>query len=257
MFFTKNSFKSLSVRVLFVLGLALVSACTSPQIETGLNDPWEASNRRAHAFNKSVDKAFLRPGGNSVGRAIPDPLVTSVGNFADNLSSPGMVVNNLLQADAKGAFTNSVRFVVNTTIGVGGIFDIATMAGIYEVETDFGETLHVWGAAEGAYLELPLLGPSTERDTIGRVVDIFTNPLGYVLPKPEKYVGTAANVAKKLVDRGRYSQTVDSVLYDSADSYAQARSSYLQNRRYQLGGGGDALADPYDDPYGAGDPYDN
>jgi phospholipid-binding lipoprotein MlaA len=126
-------------------------------------------------------------------------------------------------------------------------------------DTDFGETLHVWGAREGAYVELPVLGPSTERDTWGMVVDVFTNPLTYVLESPENYYGTVASVSSGLSNRGRYAATIDSILYDSADSYAQARSLYLQNRRFELGGsGGDAYLDPYDDPYGTinEDPYD-
>ena len=113
------------------------------------------------------------------------------------------------------------------------------------------ETLYVWGAAEGPYVELPVVGPATRRDAVGRVVDMFTNPLTYSLPSPEKYYSTGAKLASRLGDRGRYSETVDSILYESADSYSQARLIYLQNRRFELGSsvGGDA-ADPYsDDPY--------
>ena len=147
-----------------------------------------------------------------------------------------------------------MRFVFNTIFGIGGLGDPAGELGLYEDETDFGETLHVWGAAEGAYVELPVLGPSTERDAVGKVVDLFLNPLSYVLPKPEKYYATGVKVVSKVGDRGRYSDTIDSVLYDSADSYAQARTIYLQNRRFELGGDDDdAYVDPYDDPYG--DPY--
>jgi len=238
------------------MGLLLISACAHAPVATGINDPWESTNRATHEFNKSTDSGLVSRAAQVYVTVVPEPAVNSISNFADNLSTPQLVVNNLLQADGKGAFINTVRFVVNSTIGWGGLFDIATMAGIYEEETDFGETLHVWGAREGPYLELPILGPSTERDTIGRVVDLFTNPLGYILPEPEKYASPASKLLKTFGNRGRYSNTVDSVLYDSADSYAQTRSTYLQTRRYQLGGGAGA-ADPYDDPYAAGDPYDD
>jgi phospholipid-binding lipoprotein MlaA len=119
--------------------------------------------------------------------------------------------------------------------------------GVAGKKTDFGETLHVWGVGEGYYLELPLLGPSTARDALGEVVDSVINPIGVLLPKPERYVGTLAKVASKIGDRARYSETVDSVLYDSADGYAQARLLYLQNRRYELGqtAGEDDFEDPY------------
>ena len=249
-----SSFKPFTI--VGLVGLWLVSACAPAPVATGVNDPWEAANRRTHALNKTLDSTVLRPMGQGYVSALPEPVVTGVGNFAGNIATPGLVVNNLLQADVKGAFTNTVRLVVNSTLGMGGVFDVATMAGIYEVDTDFGETLYVWGVPEGAYLELPVLGPSTERDTVGRVVDLFTNPLGYVLDAPEKYAGPASNVLKRLGDRGRYAQTVDSVLYDSTDSYAQGRSTYLQNRRYKLGGAA-AAEDPYADPYAAGDPYDD
>ncbi|EAQ03709.1 putative lipoprotein [Pseudooceanicola batsensis HTCC2597] len=253
-----TSIKSYAARFVLLGAVGAMTACSPAPPATGINDPWEASNRRMHAFNKSVDRNILGPAGGSYVTVLPEPVVTTVGNFAGNLATPSVVVNNVLQADARGAFTNSFRFVLNTTLGMGGLFDVATMAGINEVETDFGETLHVWGAGEGNYVELPVLGPSTERDAVGRIVDLFTNPLGYVLSEPEKYAGPVASVAKRLGDRGRYSQTVGSVLHESADSYAQGRSTYLQNRRYQLGGGAAATGDPYDDPYAAtGDPYDD
>lgn len=241
-----------------ILGVGLLTACAPATTPSGINDPWGASNRAAHEFNKKLDTNFLRPlTARKSSRSGPSPVSTGIKNFAGNLSTPGMVVNNLLQADAEGAIANTVRFALNSTIGVVGIFDVATVIGVPEHDTDFGETLYVWGAEEGNYMELPLLGPSTERDTIGRVVDLFTNPLSYVLPSPEKYAGTAAKVAGRIGDRGRYAQTIDSVLYDSADSYAQGRVTYLQNRRYELSGDA-GFADPYDDPYGdTGDPYDD
>ncbi|WP_407494433.1 VacJ family lipoprotein [Pseudooceanicola sp. MF1-13] len=250
------SFQALIRRTALFSGLFLLAACGEPEVARGINDPWEGSNRRTHEFNKGSDTGLISRAAEAYVTVTPEPVVTGIANFSDNLSTPQLVVNNLLQADLRGAFINSFRFVVNSTVGLGGFIDVATGAEIYEEDTDFGETLHVWGAREGAYLELPILGPSTERDAVGRVVDLFTNPLSYALPKPEKYASPVASVAKKLGDRGRYSQTVGSVLYDSADSYAQTRSTYLQNRRYQLSGGTGA-ADPYDDPYAAGDPYDD
>lgn len=245
------------VRVVALLGVALLTACAPRDVPAGIDDPWEASNRQTHEFNKKLDKSLIRPAGNAYAGSVPQPVMTGVSNFAGNLSTPSLVVNNILQADAEGAMANSWRFVINSTLGIVGLFDVATAFGIPEHDTDFGETLHVWGAKEGNYVELPLLGPSTERDAVGRVVDMFTNPLSYVLPAPEKYAGTAALTIKRLGDRGRYSQTVDSVLHDSADSYAQGRLTYLQNRRYKLYGEA-GLGDPYDDPYGGtGDPYDD
>lgn len=226
-------------------------------------DPYEAQNRKVHEFNRSIDRALVRPAGKGYSNALPDDIETVIGRFAYNLSLPRAVVNNILQGNMKGATQDTFRFVVNSTVGLAGFFDPATELGMAEATgADFGETLHVWGAREGAYVELPLLGPSTERDTWGIVVDIFTNPLSYVLESPENLYGTAASVSSGLSNRGRFSDTIDSILYESADSYAQSRTLYLQNRRFELGNGaGDTYVDPYDNASGFTsstyeDPYD-
>ena len=236
----------------------LLSACTSmeQQVATqgGINDPNEVENRQMHAFNKDVDRILFSPVADGYGSIVPKPVRNSVSRFADHLSLPNDVMNNLLQADIGGAMHNTFRFAVNTIIGLGGFFDPATAMGVQRVDTDFGETLHKWGAPEGNYVELPLFGPSTARDTVGLVVDIVTDPVTLALEAPERYLGTGAYVLNKLGNRYDYDETIDSLLYESADSYTQARSIYLQNRRYNLGmTSGDAYVDPYLDPYG--DPY--
>ena len=220
----------------------------------GIFDPYEVQNRKVHALNRGLDKALIRPLGRSYTKVLPDEIEDSVGNFAKNLGQPSVMVNSLLQGDIKGAALATTRFLTNTILGFGGFIDAASELNVPKHGTDFGETLYTWGVGEGAYVELPVLGPSTQRDTTGKVVDLFTNPLSYVVPSPEKYTGTAASVASRLGDRGRYSDTVDSILYGSADSYAQARLIYLQNRRFELGdsktnAGTDPYSDPYEDPY--------
>lgn len=203
-------------------------------------------NRRVHDFNKSLDSALVRPGGQA-SVTLPEAVRTPVLNFADNVSLPGMVVNGVLQADVEGVVRNTLRFVINSTIGLGGFFDPAGAIGVEEKDTDFGQTLAIWGVPEGAYLELPLLGPSTERATAGIVVDLLFDPLaGVGTPNQLKY-GLYARIAEQVIDRGRIGDTIDSVLYESADSYAQARLIYLQNRRFELGQEAvDAYIDPYD-----------
>lgn len=258
-------------RACLAMGLmVLVSACASPgpgHAPQQPFDPYETQNRKFHEFNRSLDKAVIRPAGREYSNFLPDDIETVIGRFAFNLSLPGAIVNNILQGNGKGATADTYRFLVNSTVGLGGFFDPATEMGMPEAtDADFGETLYVWGVREGAYIELPLLGPATERATAGKVVDLFTNPLSYTLESPENYYGTVASVSARLSDRGRYSDTIDSILYESSDSYAQARSLYLQNRRFKLGGdngGSGAYLDPYDDPYGVDpdsvpyeDPYD-
>ncbi|WP_299378220.1 VacJ family lipoprotein [uncultured Tateyamaria sp.] len=223
-----------------LLAVASVAACASSggqPTADGVYDPYETQNRKVHAFNRGLDRAIVRPAAIGYSTILPDEIEDSVGHFAKNLGQPSVVVNSVLQGDLRGAGISTVRFLTNSVLGIGGLFDVATDFDVPQHDTDFGETLYVWGVGEGAYLELPVLGPSTQRNTAGKVVDLFTNPLSYALDSPESYYGTVAGVASGLGTRGRFSDTVDSILYESADSYAQARLIYLQNRRFELGDG--------------------
>lgn len=255
----------LALRPLFLLcavALIGITACTNPTDEQraagGLFDPHETGNRKVHQLNLVIDKKLFRPASHGYISVIPEPFVESIGAFANNLSMPRVFVNGLLQGDLKTAGLALVRFGLNSTVGIGGLIDVATGVEIPEADADFGETLYVWGVKEGAYLELPLFGPSTERDAAGLLVDFFLNPLSYYVHNPVKNGGPIAEVLDKMGKRGRYSATVDSILYESADSYAQARLIYLQNRRFELAGSDpdayfgadtDPYADPYEDPY--------
>jgi len=232
-----------------LLSAALGACAPGPQTgdtADGVYDPYERQNRKVHNFNRGLDRAIVRPTSQGYTQVVPEDLQNSVGNFATNLGQPSSVVNAVLQGDLRGAGISTARFVVNSTLGFAGLFDPASDFNIPQHGTDFGETLHVWGVGEGAYLELPFAGPSTQRDTVGMVVDLFTNPLRYTLDSPEENYGTIAGVASRVGDRGRFADTIDSILYDSADSYSQARLIYLQNRRFELG---DETSTPEIDPF--------
>lgn len=234
--------------------LTLLGACSVPPAGVDIHDPYEARNRQVHAFNKSVDENIFgafSSGEDSDGPSIPVVIADPVVNFADNVALPGMVLNGLLQADVGGAVTNTMRFMINSTIGFGGLFDPADAIGLFEEETDFAQTLTVWGIDEGAYLELPILGPSTERDLAGMIVDAIIDPLDRFGTQPQKDYGTIAKIGGRVVKRDQFGDTVDSVLRESADSYSQQRLIYLQNRRFELGETtDDAAVDPYDDLFG-------
>lgn len=218
-----------------------------------------------HEFNRALDRAIVRPAGKGYSAFIADDIETVVSNFATNVSIPAAIVNNILQGNGRGASQDLYRMLINTTLGLGGLIDVATDLNMpARSEADFGQTLYTWGINEGPYIELPLIGPSTTRNAVGRTVDLFTNPLSYVLTSPESFYGTGASALKALGARGRYGDTIDSLLYESADSYAAFRSLYLQNRRFKVGKGGtDNYLDPYDSAYGGAaassdfeDPYD-
>jgi len=248
-----------------LFGVVVLAACAQPpadQASRGTFDPYEQENRKIHEFNRGLDRGLVRPVAKGYDTAIPDDIENAIVRFAVNTSLPSDIVNNVLQLNMRGAFQDTARFLVNTTVGLGGFFDPASEMGMPAgTNTDFGETLHVWGAREGAYIELPLLGPSTTRDTSGIFVDLFTNPLSYVIESPENLAITGAGVAAGLSRRSKFSETIDQILYESADSYAQSRSIYLQNRRFELGG---TEASTYTDPYDSiapaaptlEDPYD-
>ncbi|WP_245759567.1 MlaA family lipoprotein [Poseidonocella sedimentorum] len=227
--------------------LALVAGCALPEAPApaGIEDPFEERNRRVHAANKGIDRAVLRPVARAYGAVVPGVAQTGLRNVANTLDLPGTVVNNLLQLDLPSAARNSARFTINATLGIGGLFDPAGEMGLAEADTDFGETLHVWGVPEGAYVELPVFGPSNKRDALGTVVDIVLNPLGPMLSDETRRVVTAIEVGEVVDTRNRYAVMIDGVLYESADSYAQSRLLYLQNRRFTLH---TDIATPDEDP---------
>ena len=231
----------------------MLSACAAPApLPVPQNDPHEQANRRTHALNQSLDKAVIGPVARSARPVLDTPLGVGVSNVAGNLSMPSAILNKVLQGRFEDAVHNTWRFALNTTIGLGGLLDPASAMGLTERDSDFGATLHSWGAGEGAYMVLPVVGPSTERDALGQVVDIVIDPLGSVLKKPESNWARGIKFGSKLSDRARFGDTVDSILHESADSYAQTRLLYLQSRRFELGQevADDAFIDPYADPYG-------
>jgi phospholipid-binding lipoprotein MlaA len=230
----RPEFRYWRLSALLALVVAL-SACARPELTGEIYDPNEAQNRQMHEINKKLDRALVRPVALSYGRSTPEELRIAVGNFASNLSLPSTVLNDILQLQLGDAIHNTARFVLNTTVGLGGLLDPASQAGLGPRDTDFGETLYVWGFGEGAYVELPLLGPSTTRDAVGKIVDMAINPLNRYVPAPQKYFLPVASVMSRLGDRYRFGTTVDSILYESADSYAQSRLLYLESRRFQLG----------------------
>lgn len=264
----KKSLRAPALTLVFI-GLLLAGCAQRPVTEHGvvINDPFEAQNRRVHSFNKTVDTRLLSPVANRLrgsgddaprrAHAPGDPIgpLQMMVNAGRNLSLPGKTVNGLLQGRPDVAGRNLARFLVNSTVGLGGLFDpAADSLRLTERDTDFGETLAVWGLPEGAYLELPLIGPSTVRDASGRVVDLVLDPVNQVLSGRDRQAAFALRVASKAGERARFGDTVDSVLQGSADSYAQLRLIWLMNRRHELGEER-ADFDPYDDE-GAFDPYD-
>ncbi|MBN8294617.1 VacJ family lipoprotein [Rhodobacter sp. NTK016B] len=218
--------------------------------ESGYSDPYESTNRAWFDNNLALAQA-ITPGDaedEAEAPAQPGPVRRMVSNFGANLGLPSVILNDLLQIRPDRAAENTVRLVINTTVGLGGLFDPATRAGVYGRRTDFGETMYRWGAAEGPYMVLPVIGPTTQRDAFGRIVDIAINPLRYALAPDEAAYATAARLAGRVAEAGEYSELLDANVINTADPYAQARLLYLQTRRYHLGSDAEEdFIDPYAD----------
>lgn len=215
--------------VVLCAALVALSACSAAPEGVEIHDPYEDRNRDRHEANQAFFAFFSS---DPDAERAPGPVSRRIGNMADNLGHPRRVVNDLLQLRFANAVENGYRFVVNSTIGIAGVFDPAARMGAPGRETDFGETLHVWGVPEGAYQELPILGPSTERRTAGRVVDLFLDPLGEVMTPRERNIARAVRITGAVV--GREADPDLAIPYD-ADSYTRARLIDLNSRRAHLG----------------------
>lgn len=223
-----------------LVGAVLVSGCAAPAIEGELvADPYEGFNRGVHSVNKGLDQAVLRPASQAYDFVTPTLVRFLFSNALNHLELPNDFINLVLQGEGEDALATLGRFAINTVYGAGGALDPATEFGLPRENTDFGLTLASWGVAEGAYVELPLLGPSTERDAVGRVVDFALSPTTYISGGSEPALQaalTAVTPINILEGRARRSALIDDLLYRSEDSYVSLRTNYIQNRRRQVAG---------------------
>ena len=193
-------------------------------------DPWEPYNRRVHALNNFIDRSLATPAARVYMKVVPRPLRLGVSNFFNNLGQPGSAVNALLQGRPKDSAIALLRFSVNFTIGVGGVFDPATRMNIPYRDEDFGQTLAVWGWRRSRYLELPVFGPRTVRDVFGMAGDAPLSPLGHV-----NDTRTVAGIrGLQLLDIRSRLFSIDSMREGAVDEYALYRDAWLQRRNYQI-----------------------
>ena len=242
---TGTSFATALAFVLVLLGIS------SPLYSQDANDPFESFNRRVHGVNIALDKSIVRPVSFAYVENVNEGLRRMINNFAENLSVPGDILNNVLQGEFQSGLQNTGKFLINSTLGFAGLGTPAEDLGIGGDKSDFGTTLHTWGVGEGFYVELPLFGPSTSRDATGKIVDWITNPIAPLIEPPVNYYTTSSMIAKAMDTRVAYAAAFESVLYDSIDSYSQTKLIYLQTRRFSLGGRDeDVYDDLYEDLYG-------
>ena len=198
-------------------------------------DPWENFNRGTFAFNKVFDKYLLAPLAKGYRIVLPGEVRKGIRNFLSNLKEPWTSINAALQGDFKNSGTSIVRFGLNTTVGLLGIFDVATSLGYKKQKEDFGQTLAVYGVDSGPYLVLPLLGPSTVRDAIGKVTGFIADPVTIALNQDGKenwiWIGTAVN---GIDFREQNLEKIDNLEATSVDFYATIRSLYLERRNRMI-----------------------
>lgn len=195
------------------------------------NDPYEGFNRAMFSANEAVDTVLLRPVALGYDRAVPLPVKASVGNFFGNAGDLWIGANSALQGKFSDAGSDVGRLLVNSTVGIFGLFDVASEIGLEKHDEDFGQTLAVWGVGDGGFLFWPVIGPRTVRDTAGWGVDTFADPVTYVRGIPVRN----SMVALRVVDIRASLLPADKVIEEAAlDKYAYIRDAYLQRRRSQV-----------------------
>jgi phospholipid-binding lipoprotein MlaA len=239
--------------LLLVFALVLLPGCvtgasddpaTIARLEA--NDPYEAVNRSFFAINTKLDHGIVAPSARRYRNFVPEPVRGSIRNFLNNFASPTIFANDLLQGEWQLAGDTFSRFFVNTTIGIGGLFDVAKHSGVEYHYEDFGQTLAVWGVAEGPYVVLPLYGPAPPRDMAGLLIDRAFNPLSY-FAGTDPTVASATLTMLDLIDiRADNLENVDAIERTSLDYYATMRSIYRQNRKAEINNG-EEDPDDFDD----------
>ncbi|PKO25043.1 MAG: ABC transporter [Betaproteobacteria bacterium HGW-Betaproteobacteria-8] len=216
----------------YLLATVLLALMLSGCASTANNDPLEGINRGIYKFNDVADKAVIKPVAGAYKAVLPSPVRSGVNNFFGNLSTFVSVINDLLQFKFDKAAEGAGRFVINSTFGIAGLVDVASMDGIEKRKEDFGQTLGYWGVGSGPYIVLPFLGPSNIRDTAGLVVDsVAFDPIGYI----DDPATRNSAIALKFLDR-RSQLLPGSDLLDEAalDPYAFMRDAYYQRRQSQI-----------------------
>jgi phospholipid-binding lipoprotein MlaA len=219
-----------TLAVVFCLFAAGCAGTTGTNAGHDPSDPLESWNRQIFAMNKSFDHAVLKPTAEAYVAVVPGPARTGVHNFLTNLDTPITFTNDVLQGEFGLAGETVGRFGLNTTIGLGGLVDVATPAGIPGHSSDFGQTLGVWGVGADPYLVLPLFGPSNPRDLTGTLADTFMDPLAYVGIRDYTYWAIGREGVEILDERSRNIDTLDELEQSSVDDYASTRSLYRQYR---------------------------
>ena len=223
--------KSFFLKITLIFVLLISYGCSYQSALAPIEkDPYEEMNRSIYEFNENLDKTVLEPVADSYDFVMLELFQTGVQNFFNNANYPVTIVNQALQGKFSASFESLFRFTINTTIGIGGLFDPAKSLGYESKSEDFGQTLGVWGFDSGSYLMTPLFGPYTVRHAFGDVFDNLLSPINYIDDTATKY---AIRIIDKVQERSDLS-ALEEELYGSYDPYQYIRDSYIQNRDYKV-----------------------
>ncbi len=213
----------------FILTLTITinTGCATYSANQAVYDPWQGYNRAIYKFNDTLDRYALKPVAKGYKLVTPDFIETGIRNFFSNLDDVTVTINDLLQAKFAQSAQDGWRFLINSTIGIGGLFDVATYLGLPKHREDFGQTLGKWGVAEGPYFVLPFLGPATIRSTTGRIGDWVADPLTYVSPDWARL----SLVGGEFIDIRAQLLQASNLLDTVFDPYLFVRDAYVRNRR--------------------------
>ena len=231
-----------------VSAAAVLGGCATVQSPDS-RDPWEGFNRRVYTVNDAVDRAVLKPVAQAYQYVTPTPVRSCVSNMFSNLGEVWSATNSFLQGRGLDGINTMGRFMLNTTMGVGGCFDIASETGANKNPNDFGTTLGVWGVGHGPYLVLPILGPSTIRDGVGLDIGVMGNPLSLSQIDEVRWRNSLFGLSV-VNTRSNLLEVTDTVDRTAIDPYSFVRDAYLQRRDAQVrgqGGSGDADLPDYSD----------
>ena len=245
------SFFKLCLCFFFLTAVTLGAfVCTPARADIGdIRDPFEKYNRWMFSINDKLDRHLIEPIARGYRAVVPQPIRTSGHNVITNLKEPLNIGNNLLQGDLSGAGDSTVRLIVNTLLGIGGIFDIAGGEGIKNEPEDFGQTLAVWGVGHGPYIVPPVLPPASLRDYSGNLVDMYVDPVRLWLHNTEEDGWAYFRTGFGLLDtRTQLIDTVSDLRRSSVDYYATMRSAYVQRRAALVKDAGISNTDSADIP---------
>ena len=227
--------KRQSLLALCIVALALLSACAgnipaAPKDQRAATDPWEPLNRRISNFNEGFDKVSFKPLAKGYQKVMPEFVERGVHNFSMNLLGPLNIINNFLQGKPARGVNEFGRFLTNTTVGIGGLFDVASKVGLESNPETFGQTFAVWGIPDGPYVVIPILGPRTLSGAFAIPLNFLADPVFHADDSTDKWVIYGI----RTIDARMQLFKVEALIGDSYDRYLTIRESFLQNRRFRI-----------------------